>query len=211
MRFAFAAVVLGVLLAMSGVASAQDNNCATVVLHAISGIDTDCQTDLDCAAVLPNTRVDSPAGLYTVVMYLKNYETVNGIQVAFDWPGTWAFGFGLWQCVTGQLAAVQPTAPGPTTGSITTVFNRLDGGALAPIGVMVFNSIGTGCLSIIESSYPFGNHILDQFSGGPENVALRADNLGKICVGEDGTNTCECVPVAVESATWGQIKASYGQ
>ncbi len=208
MRFAFAAVVLGALLALGGVASAQTtNNCTTVVLHAISGIDTDCQTDLDCTAVLPTVRIDTPAGLYTVVMYLKNYDNTNGVQVAFDWPVTWAFGFGLWTCQPGQLSAVQPTAAGPTTGSITTAFNFISGGALAPVGVMVFNSIGTGCLSIIESSYPFGNHVIN----GSDVMPLRADNVGKICVGEDGTDTCACVPQAVEPATWGQIKASYGQ
>jgi hypothetical protein len=209
MRFAFAAVVLGVLLALSGVASAQlPNNCATVVLHAISGIDTDCQTTLDCSAVPPTVRVDSPAGLYTVVVYLKNFDDLNGVQVAFDWPATWSFGFGLWTCQVQQLSAVQPTAPGPLTGSITTAFNAISGGALAPVGVMVFNSFGaSGCLSIIESGYPFGNHVA---APGEIVTPLRDNNEGKICVGEDGTNTCDCIPEAVEAATWGQIKASYG-
>jgi hypothetical protein len=208
MRFAIAAVVLGVLLALSGVASAQNNNCATVVLHAISGFDTDCLTSLDCTSVPPTVRVDGPVGSYTVVMYLKNYDTTKGVQVAFDWPVTWSFGFGLWNCQTGQLFAVQPTAPGPVSGTISTAFDPISGGALAPIGVMVFNSIGAGCLSIIESDYLFGNHVIDE-----NQVAtpLRDNNEGKVCVGEDGVNTCECIPEAVEPATWGQIKASYGQ
>ena len=75
---------------------------------------------------------------------------------------------------------------------------------------MVFNSIGAGCLSMIESSYPFGNHVIHP-SVIPPETPLRANNMGKVCVGEDGTNTCACIPEAVEPATWGQIKASYGQ
>ncbi len=209
MRFAFAAVVLGVLLGMSGMALAENNDCVTVVLHAASGIDTDCQTDVDCTAVQPTTRIDGPVGLYTVVMYLRNYDEVNGVQVAFDWPGTWSFGFGLWNCQTGQLSAVTPTAPGPLSGSITTAFNFITGGALAPVGVMVFNSLGVdGCLSIIESEYPFGNHVINGNVTPPE-TAIRDENEGKICVAADGLNACECVPEAVEPATWGQIKATY--
>lgn len=214
MRFALAALLLGVLVTTAGVASAQiiDNRCTSVVLHAISGIDTDCQTTLDCSAVPATVRIDSPAGLYTVVVYLKNYLQVNGVQVAFDWPVTWSFGFGLWNCQSGQLTATQPTAPGPTTGTITTAFNSISGGALAPVGVMVFNSLGAdGCLSIIESSFPSGNHVLDQVSGGQVETPLYESNEGSVCVAADGNNTCTCIPAAVEPATWGQIKASYGQ
>lgn len=207
MRFAFASIVAVALLATSGAALAQDNSCTTIVLHAVAGISTACTTTLDCAAVPPLVDIASPTGPFTVVMYLKNFTEVLGVQCAFDWPATWQFGFGLWQCQTGQLSASTPTAPGPTTGSITTAFNPVTGGNLAPIGVMVFNSVGAGCLSIIESSFPFGNHVINAQQ---EATSIADSNEGKVCVApETGVNSCTCVPNAVEGATWGQIKASY--
>jgi len=212
MRFALAMALASVTLVLTtaSVSAQISNECTTVVLHAISGIDPDCQTALDCSSVPPNVRIDNPAGLYTVLMYLKNYGTVNGVQVAFDWPATWSFGFGLWNCQVGQVFGTQPTAPGPRTGTIATAFNPISGGALAPIGFMVFNSLGSGCLSIVESSFPDGNCVLDQFSGGPEITHLLDVNEGRVCVGSDGWNTCECQgATAVESSTWGQIKVSY--
>lgn len=206
MRFAFASIAAVALLATSGAALGQvDNSCTTIVLHAAAGTLPVCTTTVDCSTVPPTVDVTAPSGAYTVLMFLKNYSAVTGVQCAFDWPGTWTFGFGLWSCQVQQLTAVVPTAPGATTGSITTAFNAISGGALAPVGLMVFNTIGTGCLSIIESSFPFGNHVVNN----QDVTQIGAQNSGKICVDSAGTNACVCIPNAVEGATWGQIKASY--
>jgi hypothetical protein len=208
MRFALASLGVVALLATSGAAMAQNNGCTTVVLHATTGVNASCAVStLDCGAVPPLVSITNPSGPYTVFMYLKNYGDLNGVQCAFDWPVTWTFGFGLWNCQTGQLTAVTPTAPGPTTGSISTAFNAISGGALAPIGLMVFNTIGTGCLSIIESSYPFGN-IVNDASGGA-TTPLSDTNEGKVCVDSQGLDTCVCQPGAVEPASWGAIKGTY--
>jgi hypothetical protein len=143
-------------------------------------------------------------------MYLKNYDIVNGVQVAFDWPKSWTFSFGLWNCQVGQIFAVVPSAPGPFTGSIVTAFNSITGGALEPIGQMIFNSLSpTGCLSIIESGYPFGNHVVDNMAS---PTHLQDENEGRVCVGADGWNTCDCRGATpAEAATWGLIKATYGR
>jgi len=38
---------------------------------------------------------------------------------------------------------------------------------------------------------------------------LLDDNEGRVCVGSDGWNTCECRgATATEASTWGQIKAA---
>ena len=206
MRFALATFLAMALLMTGGAAVAQNNNCTTVVLHAVAGFSTGCTTTLDCTTVPPLINVTSPTGAYTVFVYLKNYAEVNSLQCAFDWPPTWSFGFGLWQCQTGQITGTTPTAPGATEGTIATAFNAISGGALAPIGLMVFNSIGTGCLSIIESSFPFGNVVLD---AGGADTPLSDSNEGKICVDTGGVNTCDCVAQAVEPSSWGAIKATY--
>lgn len=207
MRIAFASVAVVALLATNGAALAQDNSCTTIVLHATAGTLPVCTTTVDCSTVQPTVDVTAPTGAYTVQMFIKNYGESAGIQCAFDWPVTWTFGFGLWNCQVGQLTAVVPTAPGATTGSITTAYTVITGGALAPIGIMVFNTIGTGCLSIIESSYPFGNHTINAAT---VPTSISDSNEGKICVDSAGYNACTCIPPnAVEGATWGQIKASY--
>ncbi len=207
MRFAFAAVFVGIVLVMAGVASAQPNDCTTVVLHAVAGFDGDCQTDVDCTSVAPTVRVDSPAGMYSILMYIRNFDSAAGVQVAFDWPGTWAFQTGIWTCQPGQLSGTTPTTPGARDGTLSTAFDPISGGALAAVGIFIFGSIGDGCLSIIESEYPDGNHIV----GADQSVtAIRDVNEGKVCVNADGVNACECIQAAVEPATWGQIKASYG-
>jgi hypothetical protein len=160
--------------------------------------------------VQPTVRIDNPPpGIHTVLMYVRNYSGINGIQVAFDWPMTWSFGFGLWNCQPGQLTATMPTAPGPITGTITTAFAGLSGGELAPIGFLIFNSIGPGCLSLIESGYPFGNCFIDQCHGFDE-IPIHDENEGSVCVNANGANTCQCAVTAVEPATWGGIKDSYG-
>jgi len=110
-------------------------------------------------SVQPATRIDNPAGLLHGLHVRQELRTderrASGIRLA----ATWAFGFGLWNCQVGQLFATQPSAPGPLSGSIATAFGPISGGALAPIGMMVFMQIGAGCLSIIESGYPYGNHV----------------------------------------------------
>jgi hypothetical protein len=206
MRFALATLTAMALLVTGGAALAQNNSCTTVVLHAVAGFSTGCTTTLDCTTVPPLVDISAPTGAYTVFMYIKNYAEAAAIQCAFDWPPTWGFGFGLWQCQTGQITGTTPTAPGARDGTISTAFNAISGGALAPIGFMVFNSIGTGCLSIIESDFKFGNVVLDFAQ---ETTPLSDSNEGKICVDTGGINTCDCVPQAVEPSSWGAIKATY--
>ena len=64
----------------------------------------------------------------------------------------------------------------------------------------------TGCLSQVQSSYPFGTHVLD--------CSLQVDQireparLGKICVGPGGYDACHTLN-PVRPATWGQVKATY--
>lgn len=202
-------LMLAALALHPGIPLAQGpgNECTTVVLHAVSGLGTSCTPDFDCAAVQPRTRIDNPVGIYRTYMYLKNYDTVSGVQVAFDWPATWSFGFGQWQCQSGQLSATLPTAPGPIRGTIATAFDPISGGALEAIGYLLFNPLGqSGCLSIIESAFPFGNHVFN----GSAVTPLLDSNEGRICSNNDGWNTCECrATTAVEFATWGQIKATY--
>jgi hypothetical protein len=164
----------------------------------------------DCEGVRPVVNVQ--AAPVAVFLLAYNHTNLAGVQTAFEWPG-WSLTFGLWDCQPGQLNAVTPANPGgPTAGSITTAFNCINGGALSPIGRIFLVPAGNpGCISQVESSFPFGVHVID--------CSLNTDiilhqgqglqqRLGKVCVGSGGVDACDAV-VAVEPTTWGQVKNQY--
>jgi hypothetical protein len=185
------------------------NENTTVVLHARDGF-APCngpqQGGLDCRTVLPVVNIEGMSEPW-VFMYLRNYDATCGVQCAYTWPPSWTFLFGVWNCQGHQLVAVQPAAPGALTGTIATVFDQITGGGLAPVGRLVFADATSGCLDIIESGYPFGNHTV-QCTGEP--TPLSPDNVGRVCVGPGGYGACEpALPTPVEPATWGSIKSTY--
>ncbi len=185
------------------------NPTVTLPLHAKASSFEPCNGYLpvDCRTNYPVVNINpGPAAIFLFVM---NYNLVAGVQTAFLPDPSWTFTFGLWDCQPGQLNAVTPGPPfGPTAGTITTAFNCLTGPTLGVIGRMFFIAGSVGCLSQVQSSYPFGVHVLDCQQGIdliPDNAAYR---LGRICVGQGGYHTCDPHP-AVESATWGGIKTQF--
>lgn len=212
MRFAITTAVMVVLLAIGGLASAQPNDCTTVVLHGEAGFPAGCTTGagVDCETVAPTVQIDSPSGLYGFYMFARNYDDLAGIQVAFQWPATWSLGSGTWTCQTNQLSLQTPADPGgPGPGSIVTSFTGVTGGALAMIGFMIFPDISSGgCLEIVTTTAPGANSTL---TSGLEQFPIREENQGKVCVNEPGIDVCECQMPAVEPASWGRIKGTYGR
>jgi hypothetical protein len=205
--------LVGVLLFPHGTMGQTGNECTTVVLHAVSGTTVTCQPSLDCVLALPVTQINNPVGPYTVYVGLKNFTLVEGVQVAFSWPSSWSFGFGLWECQPGQLVHHAPLASGPSTGTLSTTFDPISAGTLPIVGLMVFNSLGpSGCLSIIESSFPNGNVV---YGTNSELTPLLDQNEGRVCSNAGGWDTCNCRPGVTSipddgPATWGKIKATYG-
>jgi hypothetical protein len=195
-----------VLLAAPTLSLASNENI-TIVLHArdgIAGCDDPQQQGMDCVNGRPNLDL---TGMQMPVVYimLRNYDNLAGVQCAFDWPATWTFFGGSWGCLPGSGKGVVPTAPG---GSIALVFNCINGGALVTMGRMVYGPpVGGGCLSIVESDLPFGNHVIDCsfFNTAPIHPA----NVGRVCVGSGGYDACWPASTPVENATWGRIKTQY--
>jgi hypothetical protein len=157
---------------------------------------------------MPTTGIPAYAEWTTVIVYLRNYDMVTELQVAFDWPATWDLGFSYYYCRMGSTGWAQPVAPGgPDAGTLGVSFNYMTGGRIEPVALLAFRSVGPGCVSVIESSHEFGNYV----RGGQENerTALQPENYGAmVCVGREPRNTCECMRVTpVEASTWGEIKA----
>ncbi len=203
MRYAPVMALMALLLATT--AFAGQNPEVTLPLHAKTSSFEPCQGYLpvDCRANQPNVEV-LPGAPVAIFLFVMNYNSVAGVQTAFQ--TNWSLIFGLWDCQPGQLNAVTPVAPfGPTAGTITTAFNCLNGPALGVIGRMFFSPT-SGCIEQVQSSYPFGIHVLD-CAQGIDQIA-QAPRLGKVCVGPGGNPACNPL-VAVEPATWGSIKAQY--
>jgi hypothetical protein len=198
-------------LCVSATAFAGLNPQVTLPLHAKLSSFEPCTgyAPVDCATVLPT--VDVPAAPIAVFLFVYNHHNVAGVQTAFEWPG-WSLTFGLWDCQGGQLFATAPANPGgPTAGTITTAFNCVNTTSLLVVGRIHLVPAGQpGCVNQVQSSFPNGIHVLDCSQGTDliSDSPLDRQRLGKVCVGPGGNTACSPV-AAVESSTWGSIKASY--
>lgn len=190
------------------------NERTTLVLHAVPAAETNgCFTPqdggLDCSpGGRPSVSMDPRAG-FEVYLYARNYDAIGGVQCAFDWPGDWQYlGWGPFSgsgCQSQQLNATEPDSAGSIGGTLTCAFDCVAGGFLAPLGFLSVVTGDGGCLSVIESGFPFGTHVLD-CGGLPTPVDAGA--RGRVCVGVGGLDTCDFVePVAPSS--WGRVKAQY--
>jgi hypothetical protein len=200
-------MALAALLVISSASFAGQNPQVTFPLHykqssfeACTGI-----APVDCLTNRPTVTANagSPACIFLLV---NNTTSLAGVQTAFDFGG-WPFAFGLWDCQGGQLSATTPSGTGgPTNGTITTAFNCVTSGTLQVIGRMFFGTAPSGCVSQVQSSFPFGTFALDCQQG--NDLITESARLGKVCVGAGGVDACD--PVSpVEGATWGGIKAQY--
>ena len=202
----FARVIVTACFLAAPTASLALKENMTIVLHArdgVAGCNDPQQQGIDCVNGRPNldlTGMQMPC----VYVMLRNYDDLGGVQCAVDWPAAWTFLGGSWGCLPGSLEGQVPKGPGDT---IAIVFNCINGGALVTMGLMIFGPpVGGGCLSIIESGFPFGNHTVDC---NLDNTPIHPANVGRLCVGAGGYDACDPAATAVESATWGRIKTQY--
>jgi len=196
-------------LLMASSAFAGQNPQVTLPLHykpssfeACAGI-----APVDCLTNRPAIEAVSGQAA-TIFLLAANTTALAGVQTAFEFGTSWNLAFGLWDCQTGQVSATQPIMPGgPTSGTIATAFNCVTTGTLQVIGRMVFNpGPTTGCITQVQSSYPFATNALDCLQG--VDGITEDTRLGKVCVGAGGIDSCDPIS-AVEPATWGAIKAQY--
>ena len=204
------ATALGVLAvdrAMAGV-----NPDFRIVLHAKLSSFEPCNGYLpvDCSSNSPAVNLPF-AGPIAVFVFLFNYQAASGIQTGFEFPG-WVRTFFLWDC--GVLSC--DFAPCDTqVGGVAYVVEGdfLNGCITAPafavLGRMHFVPAGQpGCISQFIPDTPNGIHLRDCTGGVDLITDASSPRLGKICVGSGGVNACD-MTVAVESSTWGRIKATY--
>jgi hypothetical protein len=71
---------------------------------------------------------------------------------------------------------------------------------------MHFSSAPEGCCEIVESSFAFGNHVVNSAL---QETPILPENWGAACVGPGGYDACDPAGVPIESRTWGNIKTQY--
>jgi hypothetical protein len=196
-------VLAGAVVSQAAIAGPNANT--TLVLHAVQTGYGTCDLADPCAGPgQPTVEITSPAETHAIYVIARNYEGIDGVQCAFDWDD-WILLFHHEQCLPQQLGSDSgPIGPGSLYGNMTTTFDCITGGASAIVSRlhMIPNQ---GCLEIIESSFPFGTHVM---GCDVSFEAVAPENRGKICVGPGGMNTCEPA-FPVEAATWGGIKGQY--
>jgi len=196
------------LLLTASVSLARNEN-TTIVLHVRDGFaecDDPQQQGIDCVSGLPTLDLSGMQMPWVYVM-ARNYDQFAGLACAFDWPVEWTYLGGTWDCQQHMAVAHQPSSPGPVTGLLFTVFDCVQGGALATIGRMIFAPPATqGCLSVINPLSEFGVHMIDC----PGVItSIPPENRGRVCAGPGGYDACWPASTPVESATWGAIKNQY--
>jgi hypothetical protein len=184
-----------------------NNDSTTLPLHAWAGFappELPCYWDV-CGAAGPAT-VHVPLGEQVmVVLYVRNFDAVAGVETAFDF-GTWTLNFGLWDCRSNQVNGAVPANPGgPVAGTLATAFDCVTGGATTSLGRMYFLPITeSGCLTQVESAQPLGTCVVDCLGNA---TPVAASNRGRICAGmPGGVDACEPVPVAITTESWGRLK-----
>jgi hypothetical protein len=184
------------------------NESTTLILHASAQL-LPCEAPqlggLNCVDHLPQVDVSGMV-MPEVYLYARNYQSLAGVQCAFQWPASWTCLSSSWDCQSNQLAVVQPCNPGPGFGNLATAFDPIAGGVMTPIGMMIFGNTTTGCLDITESIYPFGTHVI---SGNFEVTHIPAANRGRICAGPGGYDACNPASTPARAETWGAIKSTY--
>jgi hypothetical protein len=148
-------------------------------------------------------------GLFSVYLLAANHHALAAVQTAFAWDSNWQLLGAIFDCLPGQLTVVTPVPPGgATAGTVATAFNCVTSGQVLVIGRLLMSAGTSGCLSQVQSSYPFGIHAVDCSLGMDQIPDSQQARLGKICVAQGGVDAC-APTVPVQSATWGQVKATY--
>jgi hypothetical protein len=199
-------LALGVFAALPALGA---NEQAVLVLHAIpSDGRLSCSSPLisnfDCNS--PATVSIGAAETIDAVLFLYEYDEVAGVQCLFDWPADWIFQGWRSGCASNQVYGVVPTSDAERQlATAFDVISRTSGAT--PIGWMAFVTGSGGCLSIGESTYPFGTHVIDGPSSG-NATAIPTERRGSICAGGTGIDGCSLGRNMTKS-TWGAIKDGY--
>jgi hypothetical protein len=173
----------------AGTADAGARDAPALILHArpVAGGGPRVPA-LDCERQHPTVQA-TPGRATDVVIYVRvpDGTRLAGLQVAFEWPSSWEYLGWSGAYARHALVAVAPTAAGARTGTLALAFDCVATGGVIPIGHLAFVPGSTGCLRLVASSFPYGNHVVTCES---EPISIPAENWGSICAGGPGSDPC---------------------
>jgi len=201
-NFAISLAIIGLMtsLLVSAPAFAGPNENTALILHAVPGFGTTCGIADPCSTgAQVQVQVQKPGEWTTIYVVLRNYDNVRDVIFEATWdPGFEVF-FGT-DCFPGCYDCLWIdqfnhrltwyAGVGCQVGGQSVVLGRLYAWPTA------------GCFTLVQGDYP------EVTSCQGETDRIQVKNLGRVCVGPGGIDTCNG-PVAVESETWGAIKAQY--
>ncbi|MGD8395236.1 MAG: hypothetical protein PVF43_07150 [Candidatus Eiseniibacteriota bacterium] len=201
----FAAIVAAVLVGSSADAT---NDRAVLVLHALpASVGATCGSpgiaDFDCSSPAAVSVVGGE--LLDIFLIVHDFDDMSALQCRFLWDLSWTFH--SWQENCGGNQIVISTVQGPVSWELVTAFDPITRVAgAAPIGRLRFTSGAASCLTIGESTNPFGTHLVsaDAVTVTPVPEARR----GAVCADRPGIDGCG-LGTAFQRTSWGAIKAGY--
>ena len=188
-------------------AAAGANPSFTLPMHVAYGTFSDCSGYLpvDCLANRPVVNISGNVDV-SVFLAVANYQNINGVNAAIQWSPSWSWVFGIFDCLPGQRLEFQPNG---TAASGATVFDCVNGPALAVFAMIFFQAGGSGCVQFIQpEGDPLGIFVQDCQGEIDQIMATDSPRLGRVCVGAGGVDACDAAS-PVESKTWGAIKAAF--
>ena len=209
-RYWQVSVVVGACLLLDGgalrLAAAGDNPSFTLPIHVAYGFFSDCSGYLpvDCLTNRPTVNIVGNVNA-SVFLSVANYQNINGVQAAIEWSPSWSWAFGIFDCLPGQRLEFSPTG---NTASGATVFDCVNGPALAVFAMIFFQVGGSGCVQFTQPQDPLGIFVQDCQGEIDQILEMGSPRLGRVCVDAGGVDACDPLE-PVESVTWGAIKASY--
>jgi hypothetical protein len=206
MRSSTAATALSSLLLMASIGSlvppafAGSNERTSIILHAVRADVGQCDIPDPCAGGA-NVAIQQPGEPYVIYIVVRNYDNLLGVQFKVIWDLGWTY-VSQADCLTDC-----PDCTRVSNQEIrySAFFNTCQlGGASLVVGRIVAIP-NQGCMRVVQSD-DFGGTFTVTCDQTLESIPV--EGWGAVCVGPGGGNTCGG-PVAVESETWGAIKAQY--
>jgi len=184
---------------LSAPAFAGPNENTALILHAVPGLDnTNCNIADPCSTGA-QVQIQKPGEWNVIYVIVRNYDNVRDVYLRATWDSGFQVVFGM-DCFPGCFDCLLIDDRNRQLWWYASVGCQV-GGESVVIGRLYAMPTG-GCLNLVQAQYPE----VTSCQGEPDRIQVR--NLGRVCVGRGGIDTCGG-PVAVESETWGAIKAQY--